>query len=541
VIRIRVGPGRHGRARSAALGASVVVAGVGIAVLASALSDGGPDSPGRSAEPVRSVSVAGVELFPLPPDVVAACQDAAGQAKRPVLCPTRLPRPSRYLAHAAFPPGPFDAFPQFDARGRVAGVNLSYSAETGNPLRDRPERFLHFDFQTLTDRDELPPGVRPVTLGGLRGLLAPATGRDYAAEPFFANHVRFFWRGEGVRYAATLHNFGPGTRAVLSALVAGLRPPEELSTEPPALSPGVRSISVPVNGPVAVAAAPGVLWVAGAGSLGRRPDPQGTRWSALAGIDPDSGEVVSGPTTIANDLGPSALAVDGASLWVAHNAVHRAESLRRLDPAGAEFTQSIEAAREQTALALSDEALWAVDLGGWPGDPDYRGGSVTEFDPRSGRALAEIVVGRAPAGIALAADSLWVTNHLDDSVSRIDPSADRVVVEVPVGRRPTGIAAGYGAIWVANHGDGTVSRIDPETNEVSATIAVGEAPRGIAAGEGGVWVTNGLDDTVSRIDPTAGRVVETIRVPAGPTGIETGHGAVWVASTLDRKVSAIEP
>jgi YVTN family beta-propeller protein len=504
-------------------------------VSACSLGSGG-ELESRSDAAVVPLSVGGVELYPIPDGIELGCRNAQERARVPILCPTHLPRPRTELDYTALAPLPFQISPlQVRGEGAVYGVDISYSAETGNPHTDGPERFLHFDLQARGGRfrnSRLPPGVRPATLGGREGLLAPASSRGYATEPYFANHVRFFWSEDGTSYAATLHNFGPGTRAVLDALVAQLRPADQLDTEEPQLAAGVERVPVPLDAPVSVATGDSAVWVAGS--------------RALTGLDPGSLRPVSDVVEF-GDFPPS-LAADGA-VWVAH-AAYWGDALQRLDPTGSRFAQSVRAGPTPTGVALGHASVWVCDLsrfrpgqaprGDWPVGPRYTGGAVQRIDPRTGRIRAWIAVGGAPAAIAVGEGGVWVTNNLDDTVSEIDPETNRVTAEVAVGDSPLGIAAGSGAVWVANSGDDTVTRIDPHAGAAARTIAVGRGPRGVAVGEGSVWVANYLDDTVSRIDPTADQVTETIRVGSGPVGIAVGHGAVWVA-TQDRALFRIDP
>ena len=59
-----------------------------------------------------------------------------------------------------------------------------------------------------------------------------------------------------------------------------------------------------------------------------------------------------------------------------------------------------------------------------------------------------------------------MANPGDDTVVRIDPTTRAVTTTIPVGKAPAGVAVGAGSVWVANSGDGTVSRIDPETDKL---------------------------------------------------------------------------
>ena len=513
----------------------------GLALIASGIvacdfhANGEPQS--RADAPVQRLSVGGVELYPIPDAVAAACREAGTDARAPILCPTHLPRPStNYGGYKELAPRQELRVSPLDVRGRAYGVDIGYDAPTERPRTDRPERFLHFDVQVRhkgwNTWDELPPSVRPARLGGRRGLLAPATSRNYA-EPFWGNHVRFFWREGGTRYAATLHNFGPETRAVLDSLVARLRPAAELRSEEPPVGTGVERIGLPIAHPVSVAVSDAAVWVAGI--------------RKLIGFDLASGEIVADDARY--QVGPAYLAAKNA-VWAAHPASfyyagdrlrYRDDALERLDPEEGRFARAVPVRRLPSGVALGEGSVWVSDLGGWPGDRDYEGGTVQRVDPKAGRVLAEVPVGRAPAAVAVGEGGVWVTNNLDDTVSRIDPRTMGATGTISVGDSPTGLVAGLGGVWVANSGGNTITRIDPDGDEPTRPIAVGDGPGGVALGAGSVWVANYLDDTVSRIDPAAMEVTETIRVGSGPVGIAVGHGAVWVAAAHDRSLFRIDP
>ena len=81
-----------------------------------------------------------------------------------------------------------------------------------------------------------------------------------------------------------------------------------------------------------------------------------------------------------------------------------------------------------------------------------------------------------------------MTGQIENLVLRIDPREGRVVAQIPVGRGGSAIAIAGGSVWVANEFDGTVSRIDPRTNSVVATIPVGGSPHDLAVQGGAVWL-----------------------------------------------------
>jgi YVTN family beta-propeller protein len=493
--------------------------------LVGCLGDGG--HPARDGVPhdrppgVRApVKVAGVELYPVPDAVVEACRATQERADTTVLCPSRLPRPVRDLAGStALPPPVLTAF----CWGGT-GIDISYSAESGRPRLDAPDRFLHL--QVMRQDAPLPPGTRPDGLGGRPGLLAPATGGGYASETYFGNHWRFFWSEQDADYAATLHDFGPRTKPLLDWLVGDLRPARSLAARRDVGDPpGVRTIDVRVPGPVSLALHDGQVWVAGQGN-------RSVSASWLARLDASTGRPAGERLRITRADGMPALLAGDGGMWIGHRGIPGSAGLQLVAEASGEPMELHAVDPDVVALARAAGSLWVLDFGDWPAGRHR--GSV--LDPVEGR---RVPVGHAPAAMASGGGHLWVTNNLDDTLTRIDPRTARVAGTIPVGDGPVGVAAGHGAVWVANTQAGTVTRIDPRKGWATATIAVGHGPRGMAAGEHGIWVTNSLDDSVSRIDPDTNRVVETIPVGAGPSAIAVRGGAVWVANNHDGTVSRI--
>jgi YVTN family beta-propeller protein len=488
-----------------------LVALAGVAAMAGCSGDEpAPDGKARRPTPL---TVAGVELHPIPEAVRQVCRATQRRSRTTVLCPTRLPRPVQdFAGTTALPPDVLTAF-SLDRHG----VDFSYSAESGRPRLDRPERFFHL--QVTEQEQELPPGTRPDGLGGKPGLLAKATSLGYSSETYFANHWRFFWSEDDADYAATLHSFGPRTRPLLDWLIGDLRPARSLPP-PSGDRPGVKTIDVPVSGPVSIALHDRQVWVAGQGD-------RSVSASWIARLDESTGWDVGERIRVTSG-GPSALLADAGGVWIAHLGIG-------LQLIGAGSTQPIggfDRPLKTVGLAQAAGSLWVVELGDPPAGRNR--GWVVEPDRRR-----RVAVGRAPAAIATGAGDLWVTNNVDGTVTRVDPRAGRVVATIPVGRGPVGVSASHGAVWVANAEEDTVSRIDARSERVVATIPVGRDPRAIAAGEGAIWVTNSLNDSVTRIDPATNRVAETIPVGAGPTAVAVGGGAVWVANNHDGTVTRI--
>jgi YVTN family beta-propeller protein len=509
---------------------------LGAALLsACALSNGEPQRRAAAIEEAR------LELFRLPAPLVRDCRTAQRHARFQLLCPSRVPRASRgSSASSALPPPELGAAWRAGARDLVLGLDFSYSFESDQPQLNGPERFLHFEITKDNSAEraggvDVARGTQPASLGGKPGRYAPAGAPDPSVTRW-PNHAYFYWTEHGVKYYASLHDFGPNTKRLLSDLVAGLRPARALRVpRRGSTSVRVRTIPLPVGGPVSVAVDKRRVWVAGQGHPRAIPP-------SVVRIDSDAGRVVGQRIRISHATLDHTVAVAvGRSVWIAQRGGGRWYPLRRLDRSMRRLGASVRAGRELVAVAADRSSVWAVSFGGPPAVRNYQRGTVARVDQARGRVVSRTRVGRAPAGIAAGMRGVWVSNNLDNTLSRINPRTNRVVATIDVGSGPVGVAIGQGAVWVANSDDRTIDRIDPKTNRVVATIGVGRSPRGVAVGAGGVWVTNYLGDTVSRINPRTNRLVETIRVGAGPQGIAVGAGFAWVTNSQERTVTRIKP
>lgn len=149
-----------------------------------------------------------------------------------------------------------------------------------------------------------------------------------------------------------------------------------------------------------------------------------------------------------------------------------------------------------------------------------------------------------PDWLAIAEDSVWVSNKPKNTVHRLDPKTNKVVTAVTVGSKPcSGLAVGFESVWVPNCGDNTLSRVSIKENKVTATVPVGPANTegGLAISEDSVWLLSDARGTLSRIDPDTNKVVAEIMVPASSFAAVYGEGAVWISSTGTNKVVRVDP
>jgi YVTN family beta-propeller protein len=173
-----------------------------------------------------------------------------------------------------------------------------------------------------------------------------------------------------------------------------------------------------------------------------------------------------------------AVVVGEGSVWV----VFGKAALIRVDPSSMRPSGSTPTDVGAADVVVGHGSVWVSNAGD---------GSIQRFAPATfeeGPVEDPLTVGRAPAGMAVTRDALWVAVSGEDVVARIEPGA-RSFLRIPVGDGPEDVVVGADSVWVANRLDGTVSRIDPQTNEVVETIPVGNAPYGLAFAEGRVWVT----------------------------------------------------
>jgi hypothetical protein len=175
-------------------------------------------------------------LWPLPERTRRQCARLQAHVRFVVLCPQRVPRPTRGWKRSDRPP-PFysDIFgsPQHPALRTPYGIEIGYSApvepQSGRNWKqlvwhNRPCCFLHFTL--FVPHGPLPSGFVPAQLGGRRGkaLYARGYGLRGSQRFYWANHTWFFWREHGTQYAASLHYFGYGTTTLLARLIRELRP-----------------------------------------------------------------------------------------------------------------------------------------------------------------------------------------------------------------------------------------------------------------------------------------------------------------------------
>ena len=213
--------------------------------------------------------------------------------------------------------------------------------------------------------------------------------------------------------------------------------------------------------PVGIAVAEGSVWVANSGD------------QTITRINAEIGQVVGEPTQVGN--GPTAIAAVGSVLWVANSTDSTVVSV---DAQTGEIGHRTGVGAGPIALAADETAVWVVS---------EDGAAVTQLDPVTGVTLAApIQLAVRPTGVALDADSAWVT-AVDGTVTQIDRAANRIRSTIDVGGSLTAIAISGERVWVGSR-EGHVYQLNPASQPAPEAISVGTAVGALAEVEGQVWL-----------------------------------------------------
>jgi YVTN family beta-propeller protein len=226
-----------------------------------------------------------------------------------------------------------------------------------------------------------------------------------------------------------------------------------------------------------------------------------------------------------------ALAMDGVSLW---EISYSARTLSRINPTARSVVASygVPVPAPPIGIAVGADSVWVTTA--------FGDKSLLRFDTKTQQWDQPIILSSGLDGVAYGANSVWAVDKADDLVYRVDPTTDSVTARIPVGEGPERIAAGSGAIWVANAVGGTISRIDPTSNTVTATIALRGSPSDIAIGADAVWVVSEAASLLIRIDPLTDTAVE-VPFGAGPSAVVAIGSAIWVTEGVAGRVSRVDP
>ena len=255
--------------------------------------------------------------------------------------------------------------------------------------------------------------------------------------------------------------------------------------------------------------------------------------NSLVEIDPETGEIVSEPTSIptASDNRPQ-IEVGEGGVWVlvGPNVVH-------VDPTDGTIVGTVGLSGGSSSafdsIAVGSRTVW---IGAVPG--------IVRINPATDGMLRPVVLNSPgvlqQTFVALGAGSAWGLTT-DARVTRVDPQTGAIEGTVDVGQSASGLSSGFDAAWIIDSLQGTLTRVEPDTLDPDAPIAVSGDLDAIATGAGSVWILDSSAGVVIPVDPASGLPGSPIRVGLDPTDVAVGLGAVWVTNNGDGTISKIDP
>lgn len=157
--------------------------------------------------------------------------------------------------------------------------------------------------------------------------------------------------------------------------------------------------------------------------------------------------------------------------------------------------------------------------------------------------VATIATGGTPDWMAIAPDSVWVSNDGIRSVQRIDARTNRLTATIAVDGEPcSGLVFAFGTLWSPVCGKhASLDRIDPRTNKVTAVLPIRpqNSEGGVTASGDSIWLATS-DGALSRIDPGTGRVRRRVAIPSGSFNPLYSDGIVWLTSGEHDELLAID-
>jgi virginiamycin B lyase len=189
------------------------------------------------------------------------------------------------------------------------------------------------------------------------------------------------------------------------------------------------------------------------------------------------------------------------------------------------------------ALAVgADGTVWFTELGAGKIGHIDDAGRVVEFSLHNAKAQP-YALSRGPDG------RMWFTEYGAGKVGAIDGDGRLTEYRLPgADPAPAGIASAGGSLWVteSRYGASSLAKVTVSGGVHEYPFPSGEAqPFGIVASGEVLWIAE-LDGRIARVD-LSGRVSE-YRVPGrGPTPLDLAmsHGAVWFTETADGEIGKL--
>jgi hypothetical protein len=221
---------------------------------------------------------------------------------------------------------------------------------------------------------------------------------------------------------------------------------------------------------------------------------------------------------------PDAIAFDGANMWVANNISNTVSVLRASDGA---HVRTVRVGSIPAAIAFDGANMWVANYGG----------GVSVLRASDGFHVMTPTAGLHPAAIAFDGAKMWVVNNGGDSVSVLRASDGAHFATVSVGPQPDAIAFDGVNMWVANSANETVELLRASDGYAFREYGAGGHPVAIAFDGANMWVVNSGSAGVSVLRASDGFLVRTVTAGPGPQAIAFDGAFMWVANNGSASVS----
>ncbi len=224
---------------------------------------------------------------------------------------------------------------------------------------------------------------------------------------------------------------------------------------------------------------------------------------------------------------PSAIAFDGADIWVAN---YSDDTVTKLLASTGAVIGTYNVGTGPFAVAFDGQNIWVVNTGS----------NVTVLQASSGNLVNTYSVGNAPEGIAFDGANMWVTNNTDNTVMKIRASDGTLLGTYSTGANsaPYELAFDGTYMWVTLQTKNQVVKLGSD-GSVQGTYGVGNGPIGIAFDGANIWVANGTSDTVTELQASTGNLINTYLTGSSPTCVAFDGTNIWVTNYSSGSVTKL--
>ncbi len=268
------------------------------------------------------------------------------------------------------------------------------------------------------------------------------------------------------------------------------------------------------------------------------------------------------PVTFKVRIAPSAIAFDGANIWVTGHD----NTVTKVRASDGTNLGAFSVGNSPDGVAYDGANIWVANKSD---------NTVTKLRASDGTNLGTFSVGNSPDGVAYDGANIWVANKSDNTVTKLRASdgthlgtfslsgacamafdgahvwvtsCSNTVAKLRasdgtnlgtfnVGSLSQGIAFDGENVWVVNNGSNTVTELRASDGATLGTFATGSGPSGIAFDGANLWVTNFSSNTVTELRSSDGSNLGTFTVGNNPLGIAFDGANVWTANNADADVS----